>query len=159
MKDKSTVVVYDMDSTVAHTYWRWHLTPTQNPDSTWDDYAMACSGDTPLPGTVARMRLDWPEHQVHICTGRPEKSRELTQAWLREHVGPYWDHLELRPTGSRMPNGDFKVQYTRQLQAAGLEVVLFYEDWSKVAAQIYSETKVPVLGVNPFYVSTTEGAI
>jgi hypothetical protein len=159
MISKDTVVVYDLDSTVADTRHRWGLTPRNDPASDWEKYSLACSGDTALPGTVRRMELDWPYHQVHICTGRSRVALERTEQWLLKHVGPFWDHLEMRPARDRTPNGEFKIRYVRKLQAAGLDVVLFYEDWEKSANEIYDETKVPVLGINPFYPETQQGGI
>lgn len=158
MLGKCSAVVYDLDSTVAHTQHRWHLTPKEGNNLTWADYSMACKGDTPLEGTVARMRLDWPQHEVHICSGRSGEALELTKEWLAEHgVRPWYDYLALGEIGDTRSNAQIKIDYIKHLEASGRrEVVLVYEDWDIIAREIRAATGVPVLGVNPFYIRTEE---
>lgn len=148
---KPTAVVYDLDSTLAHTRHRWHLSPMTDPSSSWEIYSGACLDDSPLAGTIARLRLDWYHHEVHICSGRGAAAQKQTDQWLLKHVGPFYDYLTLRPVGDETPNGTLKVNYIKGVQMAGTDVVLAYEDWPDAARQIYEETGVPVLGVNPFY--------
>jgi hypothetical protein len=154
MRDRPTAVMYDLDSTVADTRHRWHLSPMVNPAATWGDYSSACAGDRVLPGTAARMRLDWREHQVHINTGRSAVALVHTETWLNrpDVVRGSWDFLRMRPADDDdTPNGELKVRYIREVQARGIDVVLAYEDWGPAAEYIYAETGVPVLGINPFY--------
>lgn len=67
---------------------RHHLSPVADPSSTWKLYALACEDDPPIRGTVARMRLDWPHHQVHLVSGADPVSESMTRAWLKHwHVG------------------------------------------------------------------------
>lgn len=149
-KGRITAVVYDWDSTLANTKHRWHLAPTVNAESSWDIYSQACGDDIPLAGTARRMQMDYVHHQVHICSGSAASAREQRISWLQKHCLLY-DYLQLRATGDRRPNGQIKIDYVKQLQADGIEVVLFYEDWPKVGRQIQEATGVPVLGINPFY--------
>jgi hypothetical protein len=155
VKDKDTAVIYDLDSTLCHTLHRWHLSPMKDPAKTWADYAAACVNDTPLPGTLARMRLDWKHHQVHICSGRDASALQATEEWLAAHDACY-DFLRLRGEGDRRPNEVLKVDYVQEVRRAGVDVVLFYEDWGLAAHAIWKQTGVPVLGVNPFYPSESE---
>ncbi len=142
-------VVYDLDSTIAHTQHRWHLSPMKDPSSSWEKYSRACKNDTPLPGTVFRMKMDWPHYEVHICSGRDAAARDETVSWLDINVGPWWDHLELRRDPVKT-NIELKVDYIRKLQRK-LQVLLVYEDWAPAAEGIYEQTGVPVLGVTAFY--------
>jgi hypothetical protein len=163
MKNAPTVVVYDLDSTVCDTRHRHHLIPDVNPASTWEKYSLACRGDEPIDGTIARMRLDWPYHEVHIVTGRSAVARNATEAWLTAYAGEeshqYWDQLHMRPTGTRTRNGLFKVSYIKDLQGQGKHVALAYEDYKQAAEEITAVTGVPVLGINPFYAADVRGII
>lgn len=154
----ASVVIYDLDSTVADTRHRWHLTPRNNPSSDWEKYSLACTGDTVIAGTAKRMELDWYQHEVHICTGRSAAARELSSTWLDTHVGRFWDHLEMRPAGDTTANGLFKVQYIHRLREQGKRVELFYEDW-EVSARDIETAGVPVLGINPFYPKPGDGSL
>lgn len=151
-------VVYDLDSTIADTAHRQHLLPKKwtGEREDWVKYCMGCSGDTPLTGTVKRMVMDWPHYQIHICTGRMNEARQLTERWLFENAIPY-DFLCMRTIDitEKTSNAQYKINYVQGLINAGTEVVLFYEDTSHIAAKI--ATVVPVLGINPFYLDGHAG--
>jgi hypothetical protein len=153
MTDRSalrTVVLFDIDSTLAHTQHRWGLNPNADPASSWEAYCAARLGDTPLAGTVAAARLHYPHHLVHLCSGSDASSEAVTRQWLDLHRVPF-DDLRQRPLGDRTPNEDLKVNYVFELRARGLEVVLAYEDWETAARALELKAGVPVIGVNPFY--------
>jgi len=145
----NTAVIFDLDSCLADTRHRWHLSPMADPSSTWTAYCAARLGDAPIPGTVAAARLHYPHHQVNICSGSEATAEEVTRAWLDLHRVPY-DALVLR-TDPDASNADIKVGYIEFLRSVGVEPVLFYEDHPDVAREIYERTGVPVAGVNPFY--------
>jgi hypothetical protein len=149
-EELKTAVLVDLDSTLCDTRHRWHLSPMANPLSSWDIYCAARMGDLPIPGTVTLVRLLYPHHQVHICSGSGASSAKVTRSWLDLHRVPY-DALRQRPEGNHEPNADLKIAYIEQLHACGLQVVLFLEDHPDVGLQIPERTGVPVLGVNPFY--------
>lgn len=155
MKSASTAVLADLDSTIADTRQRWHLSPMadpalDDPALDWVRYSKACVGDVPLPGTIRALKLHWTEHQIHLVSGSGDESRKERILWLRRHKVPY-DYLRLRPPGDSTPNGELKVRYIEWLRERGIEVLLFYEDWPEAARLIWEKTGVPVLGVNPFY--------
>jgi hypothetical protein len=149
-RDPATLAVaagFDLDSTIANTEHRRHLMPHVMPGSTWDDYAAACPGDTPVGGVIAAMRALWPTHQVHIVSGRSVSAEAATRAWLAEHDVPY-DVLHLRGPGEISANGEAKARYLIGLRAAGIEPVVFFDDWAEVAAIISDLARVPVVLVD-----------
>lgn len=150
------IVIYDLDSTLCDTLHRQHMTPFVDRSYTWEQYSMACAADGVIKGTAARMRLDYPQFEVHVVSGRNECAMELTCQWLQENVGDCVDRVVLRPDGSHMPNAEFKIKHIRTLQNAGRNVVLAYEDWPEVAKLIMARTGVPVLCVNPMYAPVTK---
>ena len=103
--------------------------------------------DEPIVGTVTVARMLWPSSLICIVSGRSDVAEDLTRGWLDQHAVPF-DRLIMRPDDTE--NGVFKVNAVQQLQAEGLSVELFFEDWAPAAKYIYEQTKVPVLGVNPF---------
>lgn len=154
MRDAKTAVVYDLDSTIAHTVHRHHLFPSAEQDGNvdaWIKYSQACPDDIPITGTVARMEMDAAYHQVHISTGRFDITRPETENWLAQYRIPY-DFLKMRVTDTlEEKNSLIKIRYIKQLEAQGITVLLVYEDSARVAAAISKGTGVPVLGINPFY--------
>lgn len=155
MINAPTAVVYDLDSTIAHTVHRHDLFPTEwsrEARDAWVKYCMACPDDTPIAGTVARMRMDWPHYQVHICTGRMIETEALTKEWLGKYNIPY-DALKMREfeDTEAVKNSDLKINYILHLRAKGTDVELMYEDNPAISAAIHKKTQVPVLGINPFY--------
>jgi hypothetical protein len=150
-----TAVVYDLDSTIAHTVHRHDLFPTEwsrTARDAWVKYCMACPGDTPIEGTVQRMRMDWQHHQVHICTGRMIEAEALTKEWLEKYTIPY-DALKMREVTDTeaVLNSDLKINYILWLRDQGVDVKLTYEDNPVISAHVAKKTGVPVLGINPFY--------
>ena len=149
-EDLKTAVLFDRDSCLSLTRHRWHLSPKADPRSTWDAYNAAAGDDPPNPGVVRAAQLAWPHHQVHVCSGSGAAAESVTRGWLARW-GVLVDGLRLRPAGDYTPNGLFKVNYILELRAAGIEVVLAYEDFGPSAAEIEELAGVPAVGVNPFY--------
>jgi hypothetical protein len=147
--DLKTAVLFDLDSCLADTRHRWHLSPMADPSSTWARYCAARIGDTPIPGTVTAARLHYPHHQVNICSGSEASAEQVTRIWLDRHRVPY-DGLALR-TDPDASNADCKVRYIEFLRSLGIETVLFYEDHPDVARDIEERTGVPVACVNARY--------
>jgi hypothetical protein len=149
-----TVVLWDLDSTLADTVHRQSMIPAIRAGGegspTWEDYSMLCSDDSPVAGAVALLHLLYPYHIQHVVTGRSAVAADLTRQWFTHHSVTV-DHLEMRPAGDSVPNATFKIAYIRRLQASGYRVVLYCEDWPPIAQEVSEATGVPSLGVNPFY--------
>lgn len=145
-----TAVLVDLDSTLCDTRHRWHLSPMADPESSWHAYCAARMGDLPILGTVTLVRLLYPHHQVHVCSGSDDSSGDVTRSWLAMHRVPY-DVLRQRPAGDYRKNHVLKISYIEELRGRGIHVALFLEDHPEVAREIPLATGVPVLGVNPFY--------
>lgn len=150
MKQAKTAVVFDKDSTLFNTFQRWHLSPMRDPSSSWEKYSQACMDDEPIPGTIRAAELHWPHHQIHICTGASTEAEHMAREQLALH-GVRFDFLRMKAPEDTRPNEEYKIAYVLGLRAAGIDVVLFYEDWGPAAIAIQERTGVPVVGVNPFY--------
>jgi hypothetical protein len=143
------VACWDLDSSVRSTVQRRHMVPDIRAGrKTWHDYSLACADDEPIEGAVALMRLFRRFGLANFAvSGCSERALDLTVDWAAKHEVPLDDYL-LRPDDT--PNEEWKVAAVRLLKSAGLNVVLFVEDWAPAARYIREHTGVPVLGVNPF---------
>lgn len=143
------VACWDLDSSVRSTmHRRWMVPEIRAGRATWDQYSMLAADDEPIEGavTVMRMFADLGVHNIAV-SGTAVSALDITVDWAKRHDVPLEDYL-LRPADE--PNGEWKVSCVRRLQAAGLVVRLFAEDWGPAAAYIREHTGVPVLGLNPF---------
>ena len=150
--DGMPTVCWDLDSTLRSSVQRRYLLPEVRAGrKTWDDYSMLAAKDTPIAGSVAMLRMLSIEADIFnvAVTGASEATRGLTEAWCDEYDVPLDDFM-MRPAGDETENGVWKVSCIRKLQAAGMDVQLFVEDWEPIARYIAQETEIPVLGVNPF---------
>lgn len=145
-------VCWDLDSTIRSTlHRRYLLAEIRAGRATWDDYSLLAADDVPIAGAVALLQLldQQPDIFNVAVTGASAAARELTEDWCRKHNVPLAEFI-MRPAGDGTPNEVFKVAAVRKLQAAGMDVQLFVEDWEPIARYIAQETGIPVLGVNPF---------
>ncbi len=148
--DGAEVVCWDLDSSVRSTVHRRHLLPKiRAGQATWDDYSLLAADDTPIAGSVQLMKLLEDAYWNIAVSGASEAALDLTVTWAEKHSVPLDDYI-LRPAGDTTDNGVFKVSVVRRLREAGLNVLLFVEDWEPAARKIEAETGIPVLGVNPF---------
>lgn len=144
------IMLWDLDSSLCDTRQRWGMIPAiKRHEKTWDDYSMACIHDAPIPGPIALMQ-QMSAHGHVALSARSECALVLSWKWMRENDVPL-DGMILRPTGSRLNAGIWKVSKIRRLRKAGFSVVGMADDQADIARRIYHQTGVPVVGLNPFY--------
>lgn len=99
--DRRQAIVFDLDGTIASVAWRQHFVEAKPKD--WDAFFAGIPRDTPAPD-VRRM-WDAVSDGVDrlIVTGRPERTRADTEAWLAKH-GFAGAPLFMRPEGDRRPD-------------------------------------------------------
>jgi hypothetical protein len=148
------VVGWDLDSTLASTVKRRYLVPLIKAGGqdapTWCDYSMLAGGDEPISGSVALMREMHSLGYANIAvSGRSLLAWDITWKWVRRYQVPL-DAIVLRPAEDFSPNGAWKVRVLRALQLHDADIRLFFEDWGEAATEIFQETGIPVVGINPF---------
>jgi phosphoglycolate phosphatase-like HAD superfamily hydrolase len=84
--DDRPVAVFDIDGVLADVSHRLHY--LQSYPQRWDRFFAAADRDPLLAEGAARLRAALVDHDVIYLTGRPERSRRLTKAWLRRHGLP-----------------------------------------------------------------------
>jgi FMN phosphatase YigB (HAD superfamily) len=117
--------VVDLDGVLADVRHRLHFVERRPKD--WNAFFAAAPDDPLLEegrGVVAE--LD-PGHEIVYLTGRPERCRKDTLAWLRRYGLPE-GRLVMRRRGDFRPARLTKVELLRQLQVARPVALLVDDD-------------------------------
>jgi len=124
------LAVFDLDGTLADVRHRLHH--LERRPRAWDAFFDAARDDPPLPAGVALALESARECDVVYVTGRPERCRADTQAWLRRHGLP-GGRLAMRAAGDRRPARTAKPELLRRI-AAGRVVAVVVDDDEQVCA-------------------------
>jgi hypothetical protein len=115
----------DIDGVLADVRHRLHHVETQPKD--WDAFFAAAPHDPLLPQgheTVTRLAEVF---DIVYVSGRPERCREDTQAWLQRHRLPRGP-VVLRPHGDRRPARTLKVELLDRLSSERTIALLVDDD-------------------------------
>ncbi len=101
-----TVVISDLDGTLAHVDHRLHH--ILEPPADWEAFFLACGDDPPIERTIAVLRhLHAAGYEIVIVSGRGDVARDATVAWLERHRVPC-DRLFLRARDDDRPDDAIK---------------------------------------------------
>lgn len=111
------LVIFDLDGTIALNEHRQHFVqvePGQKKD--WDSFFDACGGDTPNQPVIEAI------HALHltgfnpvIWSGRTDRVRSITEAWLDRHSLKHIP-LRMRPEADRQSDVDLKEGWLKELE-------------------------------------------
>ncbi|GGU26706.1 phosphatase domain-containing protein [Streptomyces violascens] len=118
------LAVFDLDGTLADSSHRQRFLDRAPRD--WDAFFAAAPADPPLAEGVALCREAARDCEVVYLTGRPERCREDTLAWLAEQGLPD-GALHMRRNDDRRPARVTKLQVLRGL-GRGREVRMLVDD-------------------------------
>ena len=113
-EDERPLAVVDIDGVVADVRHRLHHITTRPKD--WDAFFAAAAADPPHLEGVNLVHKLARDHEVVFLTGRPDRLRADTVAWL-ERNGLGGHRLVMRPEGDRRPAALVKLRQLRE--AAG----------------------------------------
>jgi phosphoglycolate phosphatase-like HAD superfamily hydrolase len=130
MAEQPTAVI-DLDGVVADVRHRLHHLDGRRRN--WDAFFAELADDPVLPEGVAVVERLRQDHRIVYLTGRPERTRQATVAWLERHGLPRGDLL-MRGDDDRRPARQTKVQAVRALIAAGHTVAVVVDDDPQVCA-------------------------
>jgi phosphoglycolate phosphatase-like HAD superfamily hydrolase len=118
-------VIFDIDGVLSDAAGRQHFIESGRRD--WGAFFEAC-GDDPIIEEIARLidLLD-SDLRVVLLTGRPQRVRPQTLAWL-DRYGLRWDLLVMRDRGNYERVTEFKRDAVRQLRRFGFDLQLAMED-------------------------------
>lgn len=72
-------IIFDIDGTLSDPSERLHF--LKNKD--WDGFYDACMNDAPVHHVIYLLQELNKDHSVYILTGRPERIKDKTLAWLK----------------------------------------------------------------------------
>jgi hypothetical protein len=112
--DSSTrpLAVFDIDNTLADTAHRQPFLERAPRD--WDAFFAAAPQDPPIAEGIALVRESAQECEVVYLTGRPERCRRDTLAWLAAHGLPE-GRVYMRRNDDRRPARRTKLEILRRL--------------------------------------------
>lgn len=135
-------IVFDIDGTLADITHRLHF--IQKTPKDWEGFFSSMLDDKPiapvrlvcesllaLKNMEKRMGAEV-SHTVIFCSGRPDKYRKETLAWMQSNIYPVPQVLYMRKTGDRRPDDVVKEELLTQMRADGYDPVLVFEDRQRV---------------------------
>ena len=118
------LAVFDLDNTLADTAHRQRFLERRPRD--WDAFFAAAPHDPPIAEGVALVRENAEACDVVYLTGRPERCRRDTLAWLGTHGLPE-GRLYMRRDDDRRPARRTKLEILRRL-ARTRRIRVFVDD-------------------------------
>lgn len=119
------LAVFDLDGTLADVAHRLHHVTRRPKD--WDAFFAAAVDDPPLADGVALCRESARDCEVVYVTGRPERCRTDTLAWLARHELPAGT-LSMRGDRDHRPARLAKVALLRELARDRVVAVVVDDD-------------------------------
>ena len=142
MSDLPRAVVLDLDGVLADTRHRMHRITGRRRD--WDGFFADAVADPVHPEGLALARAAVSEGRAVVyLSGRPERTRQDTVAWLRGQGAPDGEVL-LRPEGNRRAARLVKLAELRRLSRRYALDVLVDDDPEVVRA--VREARPPLVG-------------
>lgn len=140
------VIVFDIDGTLANSEHRMHWVSSS--PKNWAACDAAIHKDT-LHSDIAWLlyHLGSEDTRIIICTGRSESTREVTEAWLDDHIG-YYDALYMRKNGDYRKDSIVKVELLKQITYDYARPYLWFDDRQQVVDALRAEG-IRVLQVAP----------
>jgi phosphatidate phosphatase APP1 len=130
--DAKPLAVIDIDGVVADVRHRLHL--IERRPKRWDEFFARSADDPPLDTGVALVRELAADHDVVWLTGRPERNRALTEAWLTAQGLPDRPLLMRRERDFR-PAREAKREQLRRLRSER-EIAVVVDDDPEVVATL-----------------------
>jgi hypothetical protein len=123
--DERPIAVIDLDGVVADV--RHRLSHLQTRPKDWDAFFGAIPSDPVLPEGLAVVERLAPDHELVYLTGRPERTRPSTQAWLEANRLPH-GRLIMRSERDRRPARVTKPGLLRKLAESRRVAVVIDDD-------------------------------
>jgi hypothetical protein len=124
VRDERPVAVIDLDGVLADV--RRRLVHIRGPRRDWDAFFRGIPDDEVLPEGRAVVDRLATEHEIVYLTGRPERTRSDTEAWLARHRLPQ-GRVIMRSERDRRPARQVKPRLLREL-ARGRRVAVVIDD-------------------------------
>ncbi len=143
---KSKAIIVDLDGTLADCSHRVHH--IQKTPKDWDAFYAGCGDDKPIEAIKYLMTAMAYKHEsimLYLVTGRPERTRHATEAWLWRNEIPF-DGLVMRPDGDHRADDVLKREIYERDIAPYYDVLFALEDRDR-CVRMYRSIGVPCLQV------------
>ena len=140
------IAVFDIAGVLADARHREHHVSGRPKD--WDAFFAAVGDDPVVEAGRQRLLDESTRHTVVVMSGRPERCRADTEAWLQRH-GMGSPRLVLRPDADRRPAAVLKADLVRQVGPPGEVAVVVDDDATvveRLAALGYAAELVEAVG-------------
>ncbi|MEP6695918.1 MAG: hypothetical protein ABJA34_03460 [Pseudonocardiales bacterium] len=144
----------DIDGVVADV--RHRLVHLESRPKDWKAFFAAAPADSPLAEGLALAQALAAEHDIIWLTGRPERLRRVTVAWLRSHGLPTAE-LHMRRNGDHRPARETKVAVVRRIAAERSIAVVVDDDPAVVDALLAAGLPVHRADWVPYAESLRQG--
>ncbi len=122
---RKAAVIFDVDGTLADCTHRLHFVQRQKKD--WERFFAACAEDLPRQQIVRLAQELAKNNAILIASGRPERLRKATEAWLGKYDVPY-EKIYLRGDSDRRADGTVKSEMLSLMHKHGFEPWLVIDD-------------------------------
>jgi hypothetical protein len=118
-------ILCDIDGVIADCTHRLSFIKRDSPD--WDAFFAACEEDEPMKPMIEFLQELELVFRISYVTGRPERTRNKTIAWLKAHDLP-WDEktsmLWMREDGDHRPDFEIKLEIFRNYVHSQIAAVI-----------------------------------
>jgi FMN phosphatase YigB (HAD superfamily) len=144
----NNIVLFDIDGTLANCQHRKHFVETS--PKNWDAFFEACDRDEPIEYTnkILDAIVNQGNSMILYATGRPERVREKTKAWLHYNCYDIDDYqLYMRKDGDHRPDHIVKYEILwKIIEDWGRKPSMVFDDRNSVV-KMWRENNVPCLQV------------
>jgi len=139
MGTKLEAFIFDIDGTLSDNTGRLHHVVQSDEDhllgipfkKDWDAFNSDCTQDKVYPDVLNILRSLEQEYQIILLTGRDNKYRSKTVAWLEKH-GVQYDHLFMRWSGDKSADYFVKQEIYEKYIKKDFDVKGIFEDRERV---------------------------
>ena len=147
MNDKRypNCVIFDLDGTLADINHRLHY--IKESPKNWEQFFSHIPFDTPIDHIAELLHMyNKSTYDVVFVTGRPERTRKNTIAWLNAHGMYNGEPIYMRNDNDRSPDDQVKMYLLHALRDDGWEPTMVFDDRDRVVA-MWRRQGIPCLQV------------
>jgi len=126
------IYIFDIDGTLADCTHRLHFIRRPFPD--WPAFFAACVDDSPIPEVIKLLHIIAGEETIVLATGRSDKIRQQTYAWLITQKISAFTPVYMRKTGDHREDHIVKAELLDKIihDFPGEEIGGVFEDRQQV---------------------------
>jgi uncharacterized HAD superfamily protein len=139
--------IFDIDDTLSNSNHRAHWISKDNPNKNWGTYYSLLIEDSPIDAVVEILQCLYEAgHRIILCTGRPEKYRNLTVQWLEKYKIPANDLFMRQTSESGLRNAQAKQIMFERIKTAGYSPAAVFED-NPLSVEMWKNCGLTVLQI------------